>query len=158
MQTPIDRYIPKEFKKALLIPQLNNLIRKGKKIDLDDYMKFITEFEIKCEHSLITLFDSLNIQSSVKTDRYSLPYEEEIISAIEGASNLDYAFTLNNITRDVVKELLDKNIYKLRFYLTVDAIIENDTEDRHFFGRVVYKFANLFLSLSINFLIASSKR
>jgi len=140
MQTPIDRYIPKEFKKALLIPQLNNLIRKGKKIDLDDYMKFITEFEIKCEHSLITLFDSLNIQSSVKTDRYSLPYEEEIISAIEGASNLDYAFTLNNITRDVVKELLDKNIYKLRFYLTVDAMIENDTEDRHFFGRVVYKF------------------
>ena len=140
MQTPIDRYIPKDFKKALLIPQLNNLIRKGKKIDLDDYMKFITEFEIKCEHSLITLFDSMNIQSSVKTDRYSLPYIEEIISTIEGASNLDYAFTLSNITRDIVKELLDKNIYKLRFYQTVDAIIENDTEDRHFFGRVVYKF------------------
>ena len=136
----IVRYIPKDFKKALLIPKLNNLIRKGKKIDLDDYMKFITEFEIKCEHLLITLFDSLNIQSSVKTDRYSLPYKEEIISTIEGASNLDYAFTLSNITRDIVKELLDKNIYKLRFYLTVDAIIENDTEDRHFFGRVVYKF------------------
>ena len=140
MQTSIDRYIPKDFTKGLLIPQLNNLIRKGKKIDLDDYMKFIKEFEIKCEHSLITLFDSLNIQSSVKTDRYSLPYKEEIISTIEGASNLDYAFTLNNITRDIVKELLDKKIYKLRFYLTVDAIIENDTEDRHFFGRVVYKF------------------
>ena len=140
MQTPIDRYIPKDFKKALLIPQLNNLIRKGKKIDLDDYMKFITEFEIKCEHSLITLFNSLNIQSSVKTDRYSLPYKEEIISTLEGASNLDYAFTLNNITRDIVKELLEKIIYKLRFYLTVDAIIENDTIDRNFFGRVVYKF------------------
>jgi len=140
MQTSIDRYIPKDFTKGLLIPQLNNLIRKGKKIDLDDYMKFITEFEIKCEYSLITLFDSLNIQSSVKTDRYSLPYKEEIISAIEGASNLDYAFTLSNITRDIVKELLDKNIYKLRFYLTVDAIIENDTEERHFFGRVIYKF------------------
>ena len=140
MQTPVDRYIPKEFKKALLIPQLNNLVRKGKKIDIDDYMKFITEFEIKCEHSLITLFDNLNIQSSVKTDRYSLPYKEEIISTLEGASNLDYAFKLSNITRDIVKELLDKNIYKLRFYLTVDAIIENDTEDRHFFGRVVYKF------------------
>ena len=140
MQKSIDRYIPKDFKKALLIPQLNNLIRKGKKIDLDDYMKFITEFEIKCEHSLITLFDSLNIQSSVKTDRYSLPYKQEIISTIEGASNLDYAFKLSNITKDIVKELLDKNIYKLRFYLTVDAIIENDTEDRHFFGRVIYKF------------------
>jgi hypothetical protein len=140
MQTSIDRYIPKDFTKGLLIPQLNNLVQKGKKIDLDDYMKFITEFEIKCEYSLITLFDSLNIQSSVKTDRYSLPYKEEIISTIEGASNLDYAFTLNNITRDIVKELLDKKIYKLRFYLTVDAIIENDTEDRHFFGRVVYKF------------------
>ena len=140
MQTSIDRYIPKDFTKGLLIPQLNNLIRKGKKIDLDDYMKFITEFEIKCEYSLITLFDSLNIQSSVKTDRYSLPYKEEIVIILEGASNLDYAFTLSNITRDIVKELLDKSVYKLRFYLTVDAIIENDTEDRHFFGRVVYKF------------------
>jgi hypothetical protein len=140
MKTQIERYIPKDFKKAFLIPQLNNFIRKGKKIDLDDYLKCITEFEIKCEHSLITLFDSLNIQSSVKTERYSLPYKEEIISTIEGGSNLDYAFTLSNITRDIVKELLDKEINKLRFYLTVDAIIENDTDDRHFFGRVVYKF------------------
>ena len=38
------------------------------------------------------------------------------------------------------KELFDKNIYKIRFYLTLDAIIENDTEERHFFGRVIYKF------------------
>jgi hypothetical protein len=139
-QNQIERYIPKDFKKALLIPHLNNLIRKGKKIGLEDYMKFITEFEIHCENSLIELFNKLNIQSSVKTDRYSLPYKEEIISIIEGASNLDYAFTLSNITRDIVKELIDKNIYKLRFYLTVDAIIENETEDRHFFGRVVYNF------------------
>ena len=140
MNTKIERYIPKDFKRALLIPQLNKLIRKGKKIDVDDYLKFVTEFEIKCENSLIILFDSLNIQSSVKTDRYSLPYKEEIVIILEGASNLDYAFTLSNITRDIIKELFDKNIYKLRFYLTVDAIIENDTEDRHFFGRVVYKF------------------
>jgi hypothetical protein len=143
MNTKIERYIPKDFKRALLIPQLNNLIRKGKKIDVDDYLKFVTEFEIKCENSLITLFDSLNIQSSVKTDRYSLPYKEEIVIILEGASNLDYAFTLSNITRDIIKELLDKNIYKLRFYLTVDAIIENDTEERNFFGRVVYKFRYL---------------
>lgn len=140
MQTQIERYIPKVFDKALLIPELNNLIRKGKKIDLDDYMKFVTDFEIKCENSLIDLFNNLNIQSSVKSERYSLPYKEELISIVEGASYLNHAFTLSNITRDIVKELLDKNVYKLRFYLTVDAIIENDTDDRHFFGRVVYKF------------------
>jgi hypothetical protein len=140
MKTQIERYIPKDFKKAFLIPKLNDIIRKGEKIDLGDYLKFVTEFEIKCENSLITLLDSVNIQSSVKTDRYSLPYKEEIVIILEGASNLDYAFTLSNITRDIIKELFDKNIYKLRFYLTVDAIIENDTEDRHFFGRVVYKF------------------
>ena len=140
MNTKIERYIPKDFKRALLIPQLNKLIRKGKKIDVDDYLKFVTEFEIKCENSLITLFDSLNIQSSVKTDRYSLPYKEEIIITIEGSSNLDNAFTLSNITRNIVKTLLDKNVYKLRFYLTVDAMIENNKEERHFFGRVVYNF------------------
>lgn len=136
----IERYIPKVFNKAHLIPELNNLIRKGKKIDLDDYMKFVTDFEIKCENSLIDLFNILNIQSSVKSDRYSLPYKEEIISIVEGASYLNHAFTLNNITRDIIKKLLDKGVYKLRFYLTIDAIIENDTEDRTFFGRVIYKF------------------
>ena len=140
MQTQIDRYIPKVFDKAHLIPELNNLIRKGNKIDLVDYMKFVLDFEVKCENSLIDLFNSLNIQSSVKSDRYSLPYKEELISIVEGASYLNHAFTLNNITRDLVKELLDKEVYKLRFYLTVDVIIENDTDDRHFFGRVIYKF------------------
>jgi hypothetical protein len=35
------RYVPKDFKNALLIPQLNNLIRKEKKIDLSYYMKII---------------------------------------------------------------------------------------------------------------------
>jgi predicted glycosyltransferase len=140
MGTEIVRYIPKDFKKALLIPHLNNLIRKGKKIGLEDYMKFIVEFEIQCEHSLIDLFKKLNIKSSVKNDRYSLPFKEEIICIIEGASYLNHAFTISNITRDIVKELLHKDIYKLRFYLTVDAIIENDTEESHFFGRVVYKF------------------
>ena len=140
MQTQIERYIPKVLDKAYLIPELNNLIRKGKKIYLDDYMKFVTNFELKCEYTLINLFNSLNIQSSVKSDRYSLPYKEEIISIVEGASFLNHAFNINNITRDIVKELLDKGVYKLRFYLTVDVIIENDTDDRHFFGRVVYKF------------------
>jgi len=140
MEAQIVRYIPKDFKRAFLIPELNKLIQKGKKIDLEDYMKFITEFEIQCENSLIELFNKLNIQSSVKTDRYSLPYKEEIISIIDGASYLNHAFTISNITRDIVKELLDKNVYKFRFYLTVDAIIENDTDERHFFGRVVYKF------------------
>ncbi len=139
-KTQIERYIPKVFNKAHLIPELNNLIRKGKKINIDDYMKFVTDFEIKCENSLIDLFNSLNIQSSVKSDRYSLPYKEELISIVEGASFLNHAFNINNITRDIVKELLDKEIYKLRFYLTIDAIIENDTEDRTFFGRVIYKF------------------
>lgn len=140
MTSQTERYIPLDFKNAFLIPKLNNLIRKGKKVTIDDYLNVITDFEIQCENSLIKLFNSLNIQSSVKTDRYSLPYKEEIVINIEGASNLDYAFTLSNITREIVKELLDKNIYKIRFYLIVDAIIENDTENRFFFGRVVYKF------------------
>lgn len=136
----MERYIPKDFRKTFLIPKLYKLIRKGEKVNLDDYMKFITEFENHCENSLINLFNKLNILSIVKTDRYSLPYKDKDIISIDGSSNLDYAFTLSNITRETVKELLDKSVYKLRFYLTLDAVIENDTEERHFFGKVVYKF------------------
>ena len=106
----------------------------------EKYEESMINLEKKIEKDMIEVFSKMGINASVKTDRYSLPYKDEIVINIEGASYLNYAFTLKNITREIVKELIDKEIYKIRFYLTVDAIIENDTEDRFFFGRVVYKF------------------
>jgi hypothetical protein len=110
------------------------------KYDTETYVTAVTKFEIECELKLKDLFKKIGIQSSIKRDRFSLPYTHEVIGEIEGQSYINYAFNLDNIARVFVKDLLDKNIYKIRFYLFVDIITENETMSKRYNGKVVYKF------------------
>jgi hypothetical protein len=109
------------------------------KYDTETYVAAITKFEIECERKLKELFKKIGIQSSVKRDRFSLPYTHEVIGEIEGQSYINYAFNLDNIARVFVKDLLDKNIHKIRFYLFVDVITEDETMSKRYNGKVVYK-------------------
>jgi hypothetical protein len=110
------------------------------KYDTVTYVAAVTKFEIECEGKLKDLFKRIGIQSSIKRDRYSLPYKYEVIGEIEGASFINYAFTLDNISRVFVKDLLDRNVTKIRFYLTVDVITEDESMSKRYMGKVVYKF------------------
>ena len=140
MATQIERYIPPRFNRSILYTILIPEWIKGAKYDAESYINAITKFEIECEGKLKDLFKRIGIQSSVKRDRYSLPYKHEVIGEIEGTSFINYAFNLNNIARVFVKELLDRNVTKIRFYLTVDVITEDETMSKRYFGKVVYKF------------------
>ena len=95
---------------------------------------------MKCEVKLTGLFRQIGIRSSVKRDRYSLPYKYEIIAELERGSNIDDVYNLNNIARVFVKDLLDKNVGKIRFYLFVDVITEDESMSKKYNGKVVYKF------------------
>lgn len=140
MNTQLERYIPPRFNRAilytLLIPEA---IRSGK-YDKETYIEAVTKFEIQCEAKLKDLFKKVGIQSSVKRDRFSLPYTHEVIGEIEGSSFINYAFNIDNIARVFVKDLLDKDIHKIRFYLFVDVITEDETMSKRYNGKVVYKF------------------
>ena len=140
MATQIERYIPPRFNRSILYTILIPEWIKGAKYDAESYINAITKFEIECEGKLKDLFKRIGIQSSVKRDRYSLPYKYEVIGEIEGTSFINYAYNLDNIARVFVKDLLDRNVTKIRFYLTVDVITEDETMSKRYSGKVVYKF------------------
>ena len=140
MATQIERYIPPRFNRSILYSILIPEWINGAKYDAESYIKAITKFEIECEGKLKDLFKRIGIKSSIKKDRYSLPYKYEVLGEIEGTSYINYAFNLDNIARVFVKDLLDRNVTKIRFYLTVDVITEDETMSKSYFGKVVYKF------------------
>ncbi len=69
-----------------------------------------------------------------------MPYTNEVTEEVEGQSYINYAFNLDNIARGFVKNLLDKHVYKIRFYLFVEVITEDASLSKMFHGMVVYKF------------------
>ena len=140
MSTKIERYIPPRFNRAILYTILLPEVIRTSKYDTVTYVAAVTKFEIDCESKLKDLFKKIGIQSSIKIDRFSLPYKHEVTGVIEGQSYINYAFILDNIARVFVKDLLDKNIHKIRFYLFVDVITEDETMSKRYNGKVVYKF------------------
>ena len=139
MSTQIERYIPPRFNRAILYTILLPEVIRTNKYDTETYVAAVTKFEIECERKLKDLFKKIGIQASIKRDKFSLPYTHEVIGEIEGTSFINYAFNLDNIARVFVKDLLDKNIHKIRFYLFVDVITEDETMSKRYNGKVVYK-------------------
>ena len=102
------------------------------------YNEKIVAFEKKCEQSLIETLGRVNVQASVKTDRCSLPYKEEIVVVLNGESYMNGAFEFHRVARKIVKEVLEKNLYKLRFYMYIN--IEEGKGLFESFGKVEYRF------------------
>ncbi len=140
MATQLERFIPPRFNRSILYTILIPEWVKGGKYDAQSYLDAVTKFEIECEAKLKDLFRMIGIQSSVKRDRYSLPYKHEVVGEIEGTSYINYAYNIDNIARVFVKDLLDKNVSKIRFYLFVEVITEDETMSKRYFGKVVYNF------------------
>jgi hypothetical protein len=130
------------------IPNLNCSIlhpllgHKDKNRTEEKYIKEIEKFERGCEKSLIETFGRLSIDSMVKTDPYSLPYTHEVVVTLNGESYLNGPYEFHRVVRKIVKEVLDKNLWKIRFYMFVNVL--TDQPDQHFLlkrmGQVEYRF------------------
>jgi len=90
--------------------------------------------EKKIEGDMIEVFKKLGIHSIVKTDRYSLPYTEEIKVTQYGESYLNGAFESIKLYRKVLKTMIDYDVRKIRFYILAEI------EDTEFIGKVNYYF------------------
>jgi hypothetical protein len=110
------------------------LFKLNDDINEESYNFKIQNLERNCEKSLIETLARLNIKAIVKTDPYSLPYNKEIVVTLHGESYLNGAFEFFRVARKIVKELLNQDIYKTRFYLFIDI------KDGGIFGSVEYKF------------------
>jgi hypothetical protein len=131
------RYIP-PFGNPILYPLLGPRDRENTTEEV--YIEKIEAFERKCEESLIETLGKVNINGFVKTDRYSLPYNNEIIVELRGESYLNGAYEFYRVTRKIVKELLEKDLYKVRFYIYVDVIIPEKRTLLNSYGSVKYHF------------------
>jgi hypothetical protein len=114
----MERNIPDLFKFKLM----DVLFDEEEERTAENYAIHLYEFECQCEKTLLEIFGKLDFQASVKKDKYSLPYREEIVHTILGGSDLIEAFNFTRAARTIVKELLQKDIYKFRFYMFINII------------------------------------
>ena len=126
-----------------IIPDLNNLqlinVLLDNKKDVvgpeklkEIYLEKIENFEEECEDKLIKVLAELDISSMVKPDRYSLIYNMEYVTVVSA-----YHYTPNDfgkIMREIVKEVLNKNLYKIRFYMFINIL------EGRMLGRIEYRF------------------
>lgn len=127
------RTIPNNLSKSILFPLFGHNAKNQTK---ENYINQIENFERKCEKSLIETLSGLLIHATVKTDPYSLPYTNECVVTLNGESYMNGPYEFYRVARKFVKELLDKNVYKIRFYILVDV----DSEAGVFkLGTVTYR-------------------
>lgn len=123
-----------------VIPNLNSSILRPllgwepKKQNEKNYIKQIQKFERDCEKSLIETFSRIGINAIVKSDPYSLPYNQELVVNLNGESYLNGPYEFYRVARKIVSEVLEKDLYKVRFYMLIDV------DTNRFLGRVTYKF------------------
>ncbi len=131
----INRKIPENLNKSILRPLL------GYKEDNTEkkYILKIENFERECENYLIDVLSKLDINASIKTDPYSLPYNKEIITILHGESYLNGPYEFKRVAKKIIKEILSTNLIKIRFYIYIE--IEsggNSLVDA--FGKIIYHF------------------
>jgi len=132
----MERIIP-NFNKSIVGPLLGH---KDKNRTEENYLKEIEKFERGCEKSLKELFGRLSINSLVKTDPYSLPFNNEVVVTLRGESYMNGPYEFHRVARKIVKELLDKNIWKLRYYMYINVVTPETKNFLDAWGSVEYRF------------------
>ena len=124
------------------IPNMNNQLlffmdgKNGKEEDRtpEKYEESMINLEKKIEKDMIGVLSKMGINASVKTDRYSLPYQFQVKTTQYGESYLNGAFESVKLYRAVLKEMTTLNLYKIRFYILAEV------EDGSYMGKVNYYF------------------
>lgn len=109
-------------------------------LDSNAYLLTVQKYEEDIEDYFKDVLNKLGISASVKTNRYSLPYKNEI-SNTQKRGGLNYNnFDLQQLVRQVIKELLRTNVKKLRFYVVGDLILEKDKSEFGYSNSIIVKF------------------
>jgi len=79
------------------------------------------------EKAIIELLSHIGIRAIVKTDRYSLPYTHSVSVSNGQSSYIPDIYDTTMLRRKLLKEVIDMNTNKIRFYVyihTTDGIGE----------------------------------
>lgn len=102
----------------------------------ENYKVKIYNFERRVEKHLLEIFNNLNMNVIVKTDPYSLPYNNEFEYSRGISSYINDAYDYRYVSREILKEVLEKDLYQFRFYVYVDVCVKSNNT----FGLVKYYF------------------
>jgi len=124
------------------IPEMKNQLlffmdgKNGREEDRtpEKYEEHMINLEKKIEKDMIEVLFKMGIHATVKTDRYSLPYQFQIKTTQNGESYLNGAFESVKLYRAVLSNLVEMDVYKIRFYIFAEV------EDSFPMGRVNYYF------------------
>ncbi len=100
----------------------------------EKYEEYMVNLEKDIEKDMIEVLTKMGINATVKTDRYSLPFQHQIKTTQYGESYLNGAFESIKLYRAVLSEMVELNIYKIRFYIFAEV------EDHFPMGKVNYYF------------------
>jgi hypothetical protein len=75
-------------------------------ISNEQYMEAIVGFEKHCERKLADILSRLGISATVKTDRYSLPYQRELIYTVTKDEVISNTYRFERVAREITRELL----------------------------------------------------
>ena len=121
------------------IPESNNtllgLISKvdRKELTIAEYEDHMAKLEKSIEGKIIKMLDMISTHATVKTDRYSLPYKQQIKHTKHATSYLNDAFDTRQFIREIAEEVLKYEITKLRFYVFAEM-------EGGMFGKMNYYF------------------
>jgi|688.fasta_scaffold198211_2 hypothetical protein len=136
----MERYIPYRFNKTIFFPELHKKKLSQIEVNRDDYLNAVIELEKNYEKNLSDILNSVEISASVKTDRYTLPFQQEIVVIHKATEIINYNFSIYYPAREIVRRLLADDIRKIRFYLLVDVVIDDSYHENLPLGTVVFKF------------------
>jgi len=132
----MERQIP-ELSKTICSP----LFKFKEEKTEENYLKRIEKFERDCEKSFIDTLSKVGVHGMVKTDPYSLPYTDEVVVELYGESYMNGPYEFYRVARKFLKDVLVKDLWKVRFYIKIDIVTEKSTGDHNFFmGKIVYRF------------------
>jgi hypothetical protein len=100
----------------------------------EKYEEHMINLEKKIEKDMIEVLFKMGVHATVKTDRYSLPYQFQIKTTQNGESYLNGAFESVKLYRAVLSNLVEMDVYKIRFYIFAEV------EDSFPMGKVNYYF------------------
>lgn len=135
----IQRFLPAKDEMRLYSSFIRNEL-SGTILDENTYLQVVKKYEVQMEYYIKDVLANLGVYSTVKTERYSLLFEKEIVCS-QMRDGLNYnAFDLQRFIRQVVLELLELKVKKLRFYVTGDLILEKNDSIFKSSNLVIVKF------------------
>ena len=107
--------------------EIHEDVKKRVQFAIPDLDGFFNKLEKKWEEDLINMFSDLGIRAIVKADKYTLPYQDEIVIKCHCESYISAMYERSVVFRPIIKKMLEQNTFKIRFYIHAETYDDKRT-------------------------------